>query len=197
MPSISPTARISELEAVNTVLSNIGQSPVNDLTTASVDVAMAIRHLSNVSREVQMRGWSFNVDHDYELTADGNSRIALTSAMLAIDTDREDYPELDLVIRGDNLYNRYNNSYDFTGTIKVEVTWLIPWDELPPHAQNYITVSAALRMADDVESGTVSHSFSQEDQLHAWNAFKSQEVDTNDANLIRYTRSASLRRRGW
>ncbi len=199
MASINPTARLSELDAVNSVLANIGQSPVNSLTDSSVDIGLAVRHLENTSRELQLRGWSFNTDTDYPLTPDSSTqKISITSTMLAVDMDKVDYPEHDVVIRGNFLYNRYNRSYEFgTGDIKATVTWLLPWEELPPHAQNYITVTAGIRMADDTESGTVSHKFGQEDQLHAWNAFKSQEIDTNDANLVRYSRSASLRKRGW
>ncbi len=197
MPSINPTARITQLDAVNSVLANIGQSPVNSLTENSVDIGLATRHLSNASRELQMRGWSFNVDDDYVLTPDSDNRIGISDTMLAVDVDREADPRLDVVIRGSQLYNRYGRTYDFSGSIKATVTWLVPWDELPPHAQNYIMVTSSIRMADDTESGSITHQFGQEDQLHAWNAFKSQEIDTNDANLIRYNRSASLRKRGW
>ena len=197
MPSITSTAKISELDAVNSVLANIGQSPVNDLTDNSVDIGLAVRHLSNVSRELQMRGWSFNTDVEYVLTPNTDDKIAITDDILAVDLDKGDYPKLDVVIRGSFLYNRYDRSYTFTGDLKADVTWLLSWDNLPPHAQNYIMVTAGIRMADVTESGAASHKFGQEDQLHAWNAFKSQEVDTNDANLVRYSRSASLRGRGW
>ena len=197
MPSITATAKISELEAVNSVLANIGQSPVNDLTENSVDIGLAVRHLSSVSRELQMRGWSFNTDTKYTLSPNTDDKIAITDDILAVDLDKTDYPEQDVVIRGSFLYNRYDRSYTFTGDIEADVTWLIAWDNLPPHAQNYIMVTAGIRMSDDTEAGSASHKFGQEDQLHAWNAFKSQEIDTNDANLVRYSRSASLSRRGW
>ncbi len=197
MPSISTTAQISELDAVNSVLANIGQSPVNSLTENSVDIGLAVRHLSGVSREVQMRGWSFNTDKEYVLSPNSDSKIDITSNILAVDVDKMDYPELDVVIRGLFLYNRFNRSFTFTGDIKADMTWFLAWDDLPPHAQNYMTVTAGIRMADDTESSPSSHKFGQEDQLHAWNAFKSQEIDTNDANLVRYRRSASLRRRRW
>ena len=193
MPSISPTARYSELDAVNAVLTNIGQSPVNSLTDSSVDIGMAVRVLGNSSRELQLRGWSFNVDEEYTLTSNSDSKIPITDTMLAVEVDRFTYPKLDVVIRGSFLYNRYGNTYVFGSSIEAEVTWLLPWDELPPHAQNYITVTSALRMADDVEAGSLTHRFNQEDQMHAWNSFKSQEIDTNDANLVRIRRSAALR----
>ena len=55
MASINPTARMTELDAVNSVLANIGQSPVNSLTDNSVDIGLATRHLGNTSRELQLR----------------------------------------------------------------------------------------------------------------------------------------------
>ena len=197
MPSITSTAKISELDAVNSVLANIGQSPVNDLTENSVDIGLAVRHLSSVSRELQMRGWSFNTDSEYVLSPNPDNKIDITDDMLAVDLDKVNYPEFDVVIRGSFLYNRYNRSYTFTADLKADITWLLAWQDLPPHAQNYIVVTSGIRLADDTEAGAASHKFGQEDQLHAWNAFKSQEIDTNDANLVRYRRSALLRRRGW
>ena len=197
MPSITSTAKISELDAVNSVLANIGQSPVNDLTENSVDIGLAVRHLSSVSRELQMRGWSFNTDSEYVLSPNPDNKIDITDDMLAVDLDKVNYPEFDVVIRGSFLYNRYNRSYTFTADLKADITWLLAWQDLPPHAQNYIVVTSGIRLADDTEAGAASHKFGQEDQLHAWNAFKSQEIDTNDANLVRYLRSALLRRRGW
>lgn len=197
MPSIASTAKISELDAVNSVLANIGQSPVNDLTENSVDIGLALRHLSSVSRELQMRGWSFNTDTEYVLSPNTEDKIDITDNILAVDLDKVDYPEFDVVIRGAFLYNRYTRSFTFTGDLEADVTWLLSWDDLPPHAQNYIVVTAGIRLSDDTEAGASSHKFGQEDQLHAWNAFKSQEIDTNDANLVRYSRSASLRRRRW
>jgi len=197
MPSITSAAKISELDAVNSILANIGQSPVNSLTENSVDIGLAINQLGNVSRELQMRGWSFNVDKCYTLTPNPDDKIAVESNVLAIDVDSINYPEQDVVIRGAFLYNRYSKSFTFTGDLEVDITWFLSWDDLPPHAQNYIMVTAAIRMADDTEASTATHRFGQEEQLHAWNAFKSQEIDTNDANLIRYRKSAGLRRRGW
>ena len=193
MPSITSTAKISELDAVNSVLANIGQSPVNDLTENSVDIGLALRHLSSVSRELQMRGWSFNTDTEHVLSPNTEDKIDITNNILAVDLDKVDYPEFDVVIRGGFVYNRYTRSFTFTGDLEAEVTWLLSWDDLPPHAQNYITVTSALRMADDVEAGSLTHRFNQEDQMHAWNSFKSQEIDTNDANLVRFRRSAALR----
>ena len=53
----------TELEAVNVMLSNIGESPVNTLEDDNViDATVARTILKSISREVQALGWNFNTD---------------------------------------------------------------------------------------------------------------------------------------
>ncbi len=54
---MSTVTRTTELEAVNTILSTIGESPVNSLTgTLPVDATTALNVLDEISREVQSAG---------------------------------------------------------------------------------------------------------------------------------------------
>ena len=51
----------SELEAVNTILSAIGEAPVNSLTgSLPIDATQAQNLLKEISREIQAAGWHFN-----------------------------------------------------------------------------------------------------------------------------------------
>ena len=62
--SLSPTTK---LEAVNTMLTSIGEQPVQTDDFAGLsDAAIAAQILDNVSRAVQSRGWIFNTDLDDE-----------------------------------------------------------------------------------------------------------------------------------
>ena len=45
------------------------------------------------------------------------------------------------------LYDRLNHTYVFCCPIKTDVTWLLPYDAIPPVFQRYITASAAVRAA--------------------------------------------------
>ena len=59
------TAATTELESVNIMLAAIGESPVNTLTgTLPADVVMAQSTLTEVNKEVQSEGWSFNTEID-------------------------------------------------------------------------------------------------------------------------------------
>lgn len=61
----------TELEAVNAMLSALGEAPLpagTDLATATQeDVVMAVNILRNVTREVQAMGWKFNTEFGYEV----------------------------------------------------------------------------------------------------------------------------------
>ena len=60
---------MTELEAVNVLLTTIGESPVSTLSgNQVVDDAIAQQVLLEVSREVQSMGWHFNTDIRVELS---------------------------------------------------------------------------------------------------------------------------------
>ena len=62
---------MSELEAVNLLLSAIGEAAVSSLETATtVEVTQAKNLLSNVNRAAQQKGWHFNTEWDVVLTRD-------------------------------------------------------------------------------------------------------------------------------
>lgn len=64
-------APMTELEAVNAMLSAIGEAPLpagTDLSVATqADVLMALNLLRNTTRDVQSMGWRFNTEHGYQL----------------------------------------------------------------------------------------------------------------------------------
>lgn len=70
-PLIVNLSATTELEAVNAMLSAIGEAPLaagTDLATATqADVQMALNILRNVTREVQSMGWKFNTEFGREI----------------------------------------------------------------------------------------------------------------------------------
>ena len=67
-------AKTTKLEAINTMLSNVGEAPVNSLTgSLTNDVQLAQNILDEISREVQSAGWHFNTDKEVPLAPDSNN----------------------------------------------------------------------------------------------------------------------------
>lgn len=62
MAEIINLTATTELQAVNAMLSAIGEQPVASVDTARADVGLAINTLRDAARDVQRRGWKFNTE---------------------------------------------------------------------------------------------------------------------------------------
>lgn len=66
----------NKLDAVNEILSAVGSSPVNSLEDElNVDVLNAVRILDSVSKEIQSRGWDFNIEDSVALLPDYDTNL--------------------------------------------------------------------------------------------------------------------------
>lgn len=66
----------NKLDAVNEILSAVGSSPVNSLEDElNVDVLNAVRILDSVSKEIQSRGWDFNIEDSVALLPDTDTNL--------------------------------------------------------------------------------------------------------------------------
>jgi hypothetical protein len=73
MPQLSSIAATTEVDAVNALLSTIGEAPYADQTeldaSTSVDVTTAVARLRDTIRAVCTQPWKFNTEREYKLTA--------------------------------------------------------------------------------------------------------------------------------
>ena len=78
----------SKLEAVNSMLGHIGESPVNSISNTNalpVSAATAISALDEISRAVQSVGWQFNTEVNVTLSPAGDGTITLSGDILELD----------------------------------------------------------------------------------------------------------------
>jgi len=170
----TPTyATSSELDAVNSILMSVGESPVNTLETQSPEVAIAQTTLRQVVREVQAEGWSFNQEQAVKFTPDGNDQVELGDNIIAVDANR--YYHLDTydvtmkattqLVNNKNvttkkLYNRYEHSDKFPDedTMYLDVTYMYAFEDLPQVFKDYVTAKAcriaSMRMIADETSAS-------------------------------------------
>ena len=143
------TTRTTHLEAVNTMLSTIGEAPVNSLTgTLPVDVKIAQTTLTEVNKEVQSEGWSFNTETDVTLTRDGSDHINLPANVLRADANIHQHPTIDPIQRALKLYDRQNNKYEFDEDLICTVVYFRTFEEIPEQARRYMTIKAARIFVD-------------------------------------------------
>lgn len=188
--------KTTKLQAVNIMLSTIGEAPVNTLTgTVGVDVATADRVLLETSLEVQSMGWHFNTVPDVELTPDSSTKL-ITVAPNVVRIDLESSATHDLVLRGDTLFDRKNNTNLFDKSIKkVTVVTALDFTDLPQLARHYITIRAARIFQDRVVGSEKHHSFTLRDEMMALSKLREYEMDTGDHSIFdNFTVSRALRR---
>jgi hypothetical protein len=132
---------LTELEAVNEIISSVGEAPVSTLENAtSVDVVNAVRMLRVVNRDIQSMGWTFNRADNVTLVPDRyEKQIPWDDTILYIQT----YDGSVLRNRGGVVFNVTDNTDVFDEPITVKVRYLVPFEELPEPFRNYITARTA------------------------------------------------------
>ncbi len=141
-----PTYAVStELDAVNQILSSVGQAPVTTLDLQNPEVGIVLNTLREVSRMVQSEGWVFNVERDYTLTPDSTTKeILFPTNVLDIDTNKYQHlSDYDPVRRNGKLYDRLNHTFEWEEPIQADITWYFDFTDIPPAIQAYITARSA------------------------------------------------------
>jgi len=152
-------ATSTELDAVNSILMSVGESPVNTLDTQSPEVVIAQSTLRQVCREIQSEGWSYNTEYEFPFTVNSSNEVIIPPTVLQLDVNRYKHQDnYDVVRREGKLYDRYNHTYKFTGvkTLYCDVVWFYEFGDIPQAFRDYITARAARiaagRMVSDADS---------------------------------------------
>lgn len=179
-------ARTTKLEAVNVMLSVIGESPVNTLggTSKPVSVVTAENNLDEVNRQVQSLGWHFNTEHEYTLTKDSLGNITLAANVLKVDAAAGDHTDLDLVQRGNQLYDRKEHTDVFTADLKVTITFLLDFTSIPEQFRNYITIKAARMFANRFIGSREIEGFTLRDEIDAKASAIDADSDSGDLTIF-------------
>jgi len=179
-------ARTSFLEAVNRVLQMMGEAPVNSLNGQYGLALQAQDSLNDVSRRLQSEGWSFNTDREKLLQRDASTnQIAVGPNISRVVIDPYRYPALDIVQRGDKLYDRYNNTYVFDEDLYVDLTIILEWEELPEHARQYITIKAGRQLQEAILGSVDLTKINLTAEMEAKALFLDEETVVNDHSMLR------------
>jgi len=158
---------LSELEAVNIMLSTISVAPVSTLAVSGdLNVSVAKQMLYDTAREVETYGYYFNTDTKYPLNRDIEDEIVMPKNTLFVSIDR-DYWDYDATLRGLKLYNRSKQTYKFDKNLKGTVTFFLEWEELPQPAKQYIAIKAARKFQLRMLPDEYTSKYSQQEELEA------------------------------
>ena len=186
----------TKLQAVNTLLSVIGEAPLNSLTPPLTgDAALAERVLDEISTEIQGEGWSWNTMVYDSIPLDTNGHSTLPSNTLAVRFNPISYPSQRFVLRGIKLFDRIKNSYDLRGSLGVALTGSttdlvaqvveeLTWDDIPETGKRYIMIRAGRIYANRVVTSSSIESYTADDEEKALQILKRTEDMAQNHNFI-------------
>lgn len=183
---MTPTTK---LEAVNIMLSTIGESPVNSLSSGLVDAELAETILEATSRSVQSEGWHFNKEYKVKHSADLNGDVVLSTNILRADASNQidsinRGQDFDLIQRGTKMYDRKNHTFNINKTVELDIVVELDFADLPEVAKRYITLKSARVFQDRVVGSSTLHGFNQEDEERAYFELKEFEGDAGDYTIF-------------
>ena len=182
MATLQPTTK---LEAVNVMLTSIGEAPVNSLISGLEDAELAETILESVNKETQSKGWIFNTDLKLSLSPNTDNQIVLPDNYLRVDTRGTlRSSSKDIVERGRKLYDRIGNSFTFTDPVTVDVVILLDFTDIPEVTRRYITIRSARIFQDRVLSSTNIHGFQLQDEQQAYIELQDYHAETADFNIF-------------
>lgn len=184
--------KTTELEAVNIMLSAIGEAPVSSLADTSLeDVTVAKNILNETIVDVQSTSYNFNSEYNYQLTpdADGNINVPANTVYIKA-SNRGSTPNVDVILRGEKVYDRKDQTFTFTGKIYVDISFILEWDDLPQYARRYIAIKSARRFQNRVFGSDSLHGFTLIDENEALTQMEQNDSRTEDANIL--TRSNDI-----
>jgi len=180
MPVIAST----ELDAINTMLTTIGESPVNSISASTADTRIAQLILQEVDRATQIKGWNWNTEKEVPLTRNGSNEIVLSSNVVRVDVNRQEYRNVEVVQRGNKLWDKKNRTFIFTADLKGEIVYLLPFSDLPEQARYYIVVRSARLFQQRMIGDATGSAFSAEEETTAYMALNDSEDETADHNIF-------------
>ena len=171
-----------KIDAVNRILSNIGQSPVTVLDSGNPLVEMAELVLDEISSAVQSEGWIFNTEYSYPFTPNADKNIVIPEDVLSLDSSPTS-PSF-VIIRKGKLYDKNLHSYIFEGVQYLDVLWLFDFIECPEAFREYITIRAANVFAGRSVGSAEAVSFGQREEVIARATALEYDSQQGDYNIF-------------
>lgn len=171
----------TRLEAINTMLSCIGETPVSSLSgQQTADVVVSQQILNEVCRDLMSRQWSWNFLKKQTLSPGVSGKITVPMNWVRVDHPSKDYAK-----RGQFLYNLESETDVFQGPVdSLEAVILLEWDDMPEPARRYCMIRAGRTLAARMVSSEKAVSFTERDEMQAYMTLREYEAEQADYNIF-------------
>lgn len=171
------------MAAVNDILAAIGEPPVSTLEgDSNADVANARRILNKINRQIQSKGWTFNIEEGISLLPDVySSMIPYSPDYLSVMSPSG---TTSYVNRGGYLYDRVNRTDVFSGSVSVNLIRLKPYEEMPECFRHWIVTKAARQFNSRFFGAPEVDGMLQEEEAEASRDCFEYELDYGQYNML-------------
>lgn len=173
---------MTKLDAVNICLSAMGEPVINSLDAAATDAQMAADIVDETSRSVQSNCWHWNNEqHTLSPTTDGY--LMLPATTIRVEAVGSPYG-INVIQRGGKLFNKFNNSYVFTAPLAVDLYLVLPFEDTPFSAKQFIAYRSARITQQRLLGSDTLYKMETADELKAWAVLMQEEAATINANML-------------
>ena len=182
------TVNISQTVASTTLIKSVVSFKVE--TQTNPDVAIAYNTLTEVSREVQSEGWSFNRERNYtQLQPDATTKkIKIPNNAIQVDLSQDYHINLgrNAVNRGGYLYDTIGHTdvWDTNETIYLDMVWEWQYEYIPQPIQAYIVARAAAVFCSRTIGDPNQYQMLQQKEAYARAMALEYECNQNDVTIF-------------
>ncbi|MGL5261030.1 MAG: hypothetical protein ACRC9P_01455 [Bacteroides sp.] len=126
-------------EAVNQILTKLGENPVDSVDVKHPTVSLALQHLETANKELQQPGLWFN-SFEVELQPDYRGIIKVPVGTIKWTTKQNKTH-----LRGDIVVNSVTQDKVWDKPLKGRILELVPFEDTPYSFQNWVVKEAILR----------------------------------------------------
>ena len=184
---MATTYKLTKLAAVNIILSNIGQAPLNSLNTSNPLSSLAEGMIDEVSHSLQSEGWVFNTEQDYPLLPTIINLLKFQQTYyLQIKQNGllQTYIRKPAGVTNQRLYDKRDHTYEFDGVQYLKVVWYFDFLDLPEVFKQYITIRAANLFANRAVGSNEVVKYSEKEEEQARAAVMEYETQQGDYNIF-------------
>lgn len=182
-------ALLTELEAINQILSVTGDAPVSNVNSTYEQAVVARRILLEISRQKQSKGYWFNEVDELLILKDSDGFINLPSDTVRVDVPRDSGY---FVQRGLKIFNKRLNTYVFTIDLYVNIVSELTWTLLPQSFRQYVVAVASLRYNAEYFGSPDLNQRIEADVFEKKLSLDAEDIDNRDLNMLNSTRASNI-----
>lgn len=180
----------TELDVINQMLASVGLAPVATENSTHPSYRKAKLKLDQVNRDIQTKGaWYNRSQTTLNPTSDGQIYVPQYAVYV-----NPINPKDKLVIRGQRLYDTATRSYNIGRSVLVKLIEVLPFQELPEPAKNFISCSAIHRFYVDQGGQEPKLSEYRNERILANVAYKQEELRNAEVQVQSFRRTAPTNR---